>query len=286
MFTVCSYSDNNVVSEVTNDVRFYSNWILSHKTSKPACYSNSNSEYYDEPITYYHRSHAWSHYYDFSMVEKSADMGCPQAQFLIGIKMYELSNLNEAKSLFTVSSEFGCYQSYGYLGRIYFDLKDYYRSIEYFQLCYDLLKTSNSDDLLSCIPFYEISRYFYSQGTSASYDNAVLWSQRGSDLNDYRSMFILALCYYYGKGVNQSYESCRHYLELVIQSRKRVFTYDCFKGDEDIIYGSFYYMGLMYYHGYGVDQSYYEAASYFILSSDYCLESQQLLFGEETCPSV
>lgn len=64
----------------------------------------------------------------------------------------------------------------------------------------ELKKRAENGDKLSC---YILARSYDSEenGAEQSFEKAVYWYKKGSELNDPRSMYGLGACYYFGDGV-------------------------------------------------------------------------------------
>lgn len=117
------------------------------------------------------------------------------------------------------------------------------KAIEYFQKASDNGERDAQYKLAKCL--YE----------RHNYEIAVKWFQKLAE-EDYKdSLYYLGLCYFYGKGINKSYDTA----------------FKCFRplASKGSGYKQAKYMlGLCYFEGKGVEQSYEEAAKWFRQAGD------------------
>ena len=119
----------------------------------------------------------------------------------------------------------------------------YDKAIEYFQKASDKGERDAQYKLAKCL--YE----------RHNYEIAVKWFQKLAE-EDYKdSLYYLGLCYFYGKGINKSYDTA----------------FKCFRPLASKGFGykqAKYMLGLCYFEGKGVEQSYEEAAKWFRQAGD------------------
>lgn len=95
--------------------------------------------------------------------------------------------------------------------------------------------------------------YFYGDGMEQSYDKAVEFLGLASDQGLADAQFILGYMYHFGEGVQQSYEKALEYYRLA--------------ADQGYA-GAQFSLGYMYEYGEGVAQSYEKAIEYYQLAAD------------------
>lgn len=72
--------------------------------------------------------------------------------------------------------------------------------------------------------YYLAGAYYNGKGLEQSYQKAVEWYTKASDLGDGKSQYYLAFCYYEGKGVQKSKTKA---LELFRKSCKNFYDEAC-----------------------------------------------------------
>ena len=90
--------------------------------------------------------------------------------------------------------------------------------------------------------------YYYGKGVKQSYEEAVKWYEKAANQGNTFAQCELGVCYYYGKGVKQSYEEAVKWYEKATNQGHAV---------------AQNYLGMCYYNGEGVEQSYEEAVKWF-----------------------
>ena len=190
---------------------------------------------------------------DIDELINKADAGDMSAIWNLGNILLDAENYIEAEKCFYDIKQNGPkYLQAGTLNRLglcYEGIKDYSRAMQAWQEASDKYNDAASQHSIG---------YFYERGVgpfAQSYEKAAEWYQKAANNPcDYSpTHYNLALLYFWGKGVNQSYKTALEEFR---------------KADAKDYIAATNYIGICYQEGYGVDISYDIAEEYYLKAAN------------------
>ena len=251
------YNDEKFSSELD----FYRKWIVGSGFASKDIKASEPISYYFFGIAGYRGDIRKRFDYDYSWIQKAAQLGCIEAISALGsyhFYDYRSPSRKEKSRCYFNQVVMKCDRSeLGKIGYALYVLDDFENAV----ICYDeyylyLEEIGCSDPYkMIKIPYGIIAlNYYEGKFISKSTTKALKWAQRGIKHRDLISHYIIAICHFEGNGVKQSYSKSREYFEKVVEKKL------VYKEEQRAYIESHRMLAHMYEQGIGGNQSYYDAA--------------------------